>query len=95
MHDYAKAGAIPKKDIVLHVGEVDFPPSMQDQLRKLGLTVELENGKLMLKSQFVVTEKDTPLTPEQSKLLALMKMPLISFKINLLCSWFNGEYQEF
>jgi mRNA turnover protein 4 len=77
---------------MLNVGELQFPPSMLDQLRKLGLTVELDNGKIMLKSAFIVAEKGTPLTPEQAKLLVHMKMPLVRFKIDLVASWHDGEY---
>ena len=92
--DYAKAGAIPSKDIILPAGELNFPGSMLDQLRKLGLTVELDNGKISLKSMFIVAANGEPLTPEQAKLLVHMKQPLIAFKINLVSSWCDGNFTE-
>ena len=93
--DFAKAGAIPKKDIVLPAGDLEFPGSMLDQLRKLGLTVELDNGKISLKSMFIVASKGEPLTPEQAKLLVHMNIPLISFKINVAGSWCDGAFEEY
>lgn len=67
---------------------------MLDQLRKLGMTVELDNGVISLKSMFIAAAKGEPLTPEQAKVLVHMKMPLISFKINVVGSWCNGEFEE-
>jgi mRNA turnover protein 4 len=79
---------------VLPVGELEFPGSMLDQLRKLGMTVELDNGKIMLKSMFIVASKGVPLTPEQAKVLVHMKMQLISFKISLVGSWCDSQFEE-
>ena len=85
---------MPAQDISLNVGELEFPASMLDQLRKLGLTVELDDGKIMLKSQFTVASNGVALSPEQAKLLVHMKIPLVRFKIDLLCAWHDGEFQE-
>lgn len=79
---------------MLPAGDLDFPGNMLDQLRKLGMTVELDNGKISLKSMFIVASKDVPLTPEQAKLLVHMKVPLISFKISVAASWSDGEFSE-
>ncbi len=92
--DYAKAGAIPNENIVLNVGELTFPPTMLDQLRKLGLTVEIDNGKVLLREEFVAAAKGVPLAPEQCKLLVHMKMPLVRTKIDLVSSWHDGEFAE-
>lgn len=67
---------------------------MLDQLRKLGLTVELDNGTVSLKSMFIAASKGEPLTPEQAKLLVHMNIPLITFKINVVGSWCGGEFKE-
>jgi len=92
--DYAKAGAVPSENIMLSVGELSFPSAMIDQLRKLGLVAEIDNGKVMLREEFAVATKGVPLTPEQCKLLTHMKMPLIKFKIDLVSSWHDGEFSE-
>jgi hypothetical protein len=67
---------------------------MLDQLRKLGLVAEIDNGKVMLREEFAAATKGTALTPEQCKLLTLMKMPLVRFKIDLVSSWHDGQFSE-
>jgi hypothetical protein len=56
--EYAKAGAVINKDIVIPPGALpnhkSFPSSMLDQFRKLGMTVEVEDTVIMLRYGFVL-----------------------------------------
>lgn len=92
--EYAKAGAVPEETIVVPAGELSFPVSMLDELRKLGMTVEVENGKVVLRDTFTAATAGKPLTPEQARILVKLERPLILFTIQLLCRWENGEYHE-
>lgn len=68
---------------------------MLDQLRKLGLVVEVENAKVMLRNKFIAAQAGIPLTPEQAKVLVHFDKKLITFSLQLICHWSNGEYEEF
>jgi mRNA turnover protein 4 len=46
-----------------------FPPSMESQLRALGLQIKLDNGKYYMLSDYVVCEEGKALTPEQTKMI--------------------------
>lgn len=91
--EYAKAGAIPVEELILEPGELTFPVSMLDQLRKLGLVVEVSNGKVVLRNRFIVTEKGIAITPEQAKMLLHLEKPLLNFKIHVECWWKDGDFQ--
>lgn len=93
--EYAKAGALPLETVNLKAGEIlPFQVSMLDQLRGLGLVVEVDDGKIVLRNDFVAAKKNVELTPEQAKLLVHLQKPLIKFKIHLVSHWSNGSYEE-
>lgn len=79
---------------MLEVGPLDFHSSILDQLRKLGMTVELNNGKLELRDRFTVATAGMPLTPEQAKVLVHMRRPLINFKVDIVSFWAAGRVEE-
>eukprot|EP00599_Poterioochromonas_sp_BG-1_P014054 CAMPEP_0173163152 /NCGR_PEP_ID=MMETSP1105-20130129/19752_1 /TAXON_ID=2985 /ORGANISM="Ochromonas sp., Strain BG-1" /LENGTH=203 /DNA_ID=CAMNT_0014083157 /DNA_START=14 /DNA_END=626 /DNA_ORIENTATION=+ len=80
--DFAKAGAIPEETIVLPPGELPFPTTMLDELRKLGMTVEIEDGKVILREELT------------SKNISEVDRPIINLTITLLCKWEDGSYEE-
>jgi mRNA turnover protein 4 len=92
--DYAKAGAIPRENIVIKPGPLAFPVDMLDQLRKLGLVVEVLNGTMVLKTGFQVTRKGVALTPEQAKVLVHMGKKISIFKVSVLGCWNEGEFED-
>jgi mRNA turnover protein 4 len=92
--EFAKAGAIPEETIVIPVGELPFPISMLDELRKLGMIVEVDHGKTMLREPMTVASAGEPLTPEQARILVKLDRPIIAFTINLLCKWEDGQFEE-
>lgn len=98
--EYANAGFVPKEDITIAAGLLNdykrMTGSMSDHLRKLGMVVEIVNGELDLKNDFVVATAGVPLTPEQAKVLEHMEMPLAQFKVSLVGHWNKkkSSYEE-
>jgi len=92
--EFGKAGTVPNEDIILSPGPLQFPIAMIDQLRKLGLVVEADNGVLVLRERYVAAKNGVPLTPEQAKVLAHLDKPVDEFKLQVLCAWHDGEFEE-
>lgn len=67
---------------------------MIDQLRKLGMIVEVENGVLQLREPFRAAESGEHLTPEQAKVLVHFQRKLVDFKIDVTCCWSDGSFEE-
>jgi mRNA turnover protein 4 len=91
--DYARAGVIPRETIVIKPGPLEFPGDMLDQLRKLGMVVEIDNGVVVLRTEFRATTKGSPLTPEQAKVLIHMGKKLSVFRVSLKCAWKDGDFK--
>ena len=89
------AGSIPTETIIIPKGNLEFPISMLDELRKLGMIVEVDNGAVVLRDDFVATAEGVPLTPEQAKVLVKMNRRTINFTINLLCKWEKEKFTEY
>jgi hypothetical protein len=92
--EFAKAGAIPDEDIILQPGNLEFPVSMVDELRKLGLIVEVEDTQVVLRQAFTVATTGTPINPDQAKILVKLNRRIINFKINLISTWTDGKFTE-
>eukprot|EP01038_Epipyxis_sp_PR26KG_P005301 gene5301-7364_t len=90
--EFAKAGAIPNETVILQPGPLEFPVSMMDELRKLGLTVEVENSGISLRTEFTVANEGEPLTPDQARILQKLNKKLVDFKINMLSYWNDGNF---
>lgn len=67
---------------------------MLDELRKLGMIVEVEDGKVVLRQSIDIATSGVPLTPEQARLLVKFERPIIRFSIKILCKWENGKFKE-
>ncbi|GAB5035447.1 mrna turnover protein 4 homolog [Nannochloropsis oceanica] len=97
VQDFAKSGAVADKDLTLQVADDPlhyFPASMFQLFRKLGLNLEIKDGKLVLLEAFVVCTKGKPITPEQAKLMTHLDLPLVDFQLGLVCCWSDGEFEE-
>jgi hypothetical protein len=80
---------------VLQPGALEFPTTMLDELRKLGMVVEVEDSTVVLRSPITVASVGVPLTPEQAKILVKLDTRIIEFKVNLECAWEDGKFTEF
>ena len=86
---------MPTEEIVLQPGVLDFPVSMLDVLRKLGMVVEVEDTHVVLRTPITIASVGVPLTPEQAKILVKLNTKIIEFKVSVECAWENGEFSEF
>lgn len=93
--EFAKAGTVPTETITLQPGPLEFPVSMAEELRKLGLVVEVVDTTLVLRNAFTVATEGSPLTPEQARLLVKLDRKIIDFKIELVSSWSDGKFTEY
>lgn len=98
--DFARAGSVsPREIIATNKMLYNFPVSMIEQFRKLGMPVEINNGKIVFiggKEKYVVCKKGEELSVEACKILVQFGMKVSEFKLNLVCSWNkDGEYIEF
>lgn len=93
--EFALMGDVPEDDILLQPGELELPTTMRENLRKLGLVVETDDGKLILREPHYLAKKGQPLTAEQAKLLVKFDMRLSLFTVKLLCRWQDGSIEEY
>ena len=96
---YGNSGSISNQTLILKKGYdehlQDFPSSMESQFRQLGMNIKVDNGKFCLLDNYVVCQKDKPLTPEQSKLCKHLDIQLDEFKIYIKAYLgANGEFVE-
>ena len=93
--EFALAGHIPTTTIEIPPGPLpQFPISMMDELRKLGMVVEVDNGVLQLREVVVAAQSGVPLTPEQAKILVKFEKRIVQFTIELKGHWENGQFTE-
>lgn len=92
--EFALAGSLPRENVVIPPGELPFPVSMLDELRRLGMVVEVEDGKLVLREPVTAAQEGVALTPEQAKMLVKFDRRIVTFTIDLLCRWENGKFEE-
>ena len=101
VEDFARAGNIAPETIHLTKEQIEtHPVSMVEQFRKLGLPVEVQNGRVGLiggRTEWEVCKKDKELSVEQCKILVHMGVKLSVFKIGLVCRWEkeDGSVEEF
>eukprot|EP00825_Cyclidium_porcatum_P046261 TRINITY_DN7226_c0_g1_i1.p1 TRINITY_DN7226_c0_g1~~TRINITY_DN7226_c0_g1_i1.p1 ORF type:complete len:150 (-),score=29.01 TRINITY_DN7226_c0_g1_i1:384-833(-) len=90
---YAKAGTISEATLVLRPDGSElkkFAHSLEPYLRQLGLSTSLYNGEIRLNTDFVLAEKDKPLSVEQCKLLKLLNIKMGKFTVTPQCYWRNS-----
>jgi mRNA turnover protein 4 len=85
---------VSKVNVILEPGPLPFAVPTLDQYRKLGLVVEVDNGVMELREQFIAAEEGAPLTPEQAKVLVHLDQKVDEFKLHLSCVWNDGKFEE-
>lgn len=96
--DFARAGFVSPRDVVI-TNEMLFnhPVSMlEQQFRKQGLPVKIDNGKLVLmddKKEHRLCKEGETLSPEKCKLLTHFGIKLSNFRVKIVCRWSNGDFQ--
>jgi len=92
--DYARYGAKATERFEVKAGILEMAFTMAEQLRSLGMPVELDNGKVRLTRDYVVCEKGDILSTEQSHLLQHFAKPMAYFKLNIIAEWSRDD-EEF
>ena len=96
--DFARAGFVAPRDVIV-TNEMLFnhPVSMlEQQFRKLGLPVKIQNGKIVLlndNQEYRLCKEGETLSVEKCKLLTHFGIKLSEFKVNLVCHWSEGEFE--
>ena len=96
--DFARAGFVaPREVIVTNKMLFNHPVTMlEQQFRKLGLPVKIQNGKIVLlgdKEEHVLCKEGETLSVEKCKLLTHFGVKLSEFKVKLVCHWSKGEFE--
>jgi len=97
--DFARAGFIAPRDVVI-TNEMlsDHPVSMlEQQFRKQGLPVKIENGLIVLldgKKTYRFCKEGETLSPEKCKALSHFGIKLSEFRVKLVCHW-SAKTREF
>ncbi|KAM3728701.1 Aurora kinase [Dirofilaria immitis] len=88
MSDFARCGQIASSTVELCEGPlIQFPFSLESQLRKLGLPIKLEKGVVTLISHYVVCKDGDKLTADQCRLLKLLDYKMSIFHVKLFAHW--------
>lgn len=101
--DFARAGATAPRPMSVSNAQLEqFPASAMEALRKLGMPVAMQEGRVVLTA--TTTEDSTGewrlcragevLSAEKCKLLAQLDVKLVEFRVQLLCRWRQGEFEE-
>jgi len=97
--DYARAGAVAPRTVTLSAEDVsNHPVSMVEQFRKLGMPVEVNNGRVVLvggKKEYVACREGQSLSAETCKILTHFGVRLAEFRVRLVCRWSSrdGEFE--
>jgi len=98
--DFARSGFVAPRDVVI-TNEMlaDHPVSMMEQqFRKQGLPVRIDNGIIKLLdglTEYKLCKKGETLSPEKCKALSHFGIKLSEFRVKLVCYWSRkaGEFE--
>lgn len=96
--DFARAGSIAGREAVVTMDMLaQFPSSMMEAFRKLGLPVELSNGVIIFRdngvTQYRICKEGETLSAEKCKLLVHFGIKLADFQVTLAARWSDGEFE--
>lgn len=86
---FARAGQPAATSFSIPAGPLQFPHSMFEHLQKLGLSIRLEKGVIVLTNDTVVCEAGEPLSTEAAQILKLFGLVTADFKLTLTGHWEN------
>lgn len=97
--DFARAGCVAPRDVVITNDMlVNHPVSMMEQqFRKQGLPVKIDNGTIVLldgMKEYKLCKEGETLSPEKCKALSHFGIKLSEFRVKLVCYWSKtGEFE--
>lgn len=93
--DFARAGAVsPRRVVITDTMVATHPVSMVEHFRKLGLPVEVENGRVVFigeKTEHVLCKEGETLSAEQCKALTHFGLKVSEFRVQLICRWSSKD----
>ncbi|KAG7360255.1 ribosomal protein L10 [Nitzschia inconspicua] len=98
--DFARAGFVAPKDVYITNEMLSHHPvsMLEQQFRKQGLPVKIDNGKIVLldgKTEHRLCKEGETLSPEKCKALSHFGIKLSEFRVQLVCHWSkNGEFTD-
>lgn len=98
--DFARAGSVANRAVTVTDNDMEkFPVSMMEQLRKSGMPVEIKMGQVVLrdeaKGEYRICKEGEVLSADKCKLLLQFGHKLSIFKVELLCRWSDGAFEEY
>ncbi|KAL0237576.1 hypothetical protein PCE1_000970 [Barthelona sp. PCE] len=92
IQEYARTGFVPDHEVVIASGELEqFTHSHFDLLKRLGMPVSLDKGKIYLKTDYKVSTIGKPLTANQANILKQFGIQLAVFRIEIVCQYDKKE----
>lgn len=98
--DFARAGFVSPRDVfITNEMLANHPVSMMEQqFRKQGLPVKIDNGSIVLldgMTEYKLCKEGDTLSPEQCKALSHFGIKLSEFRVKLVCYWSSktGEFE--
>lgn len=96
--DFARAGAVAPRDVVITNEMLAHHPvsMLEQQFRKQGLPVKIDNGKIVLldsREEYRLCKEGETLSHEKCKLLSHFDIKLAEFRVHLVCHWSQGAFE--
>jgi len=96
--EYARPGNTATEEFSIPEGALDentYPPSMEPNLRQLGLPTTLVKGIVHMKEEFTVCKEGDTLTADQCTILKRFYKTMVEFKMEPQCAWHSsGVFEE-
>jgi len=93
--DFARAGSVSPRKVIITNDMVEMHPvSMMEYFRKLGLPVEINNGRVSLVGEmkdFTLCKEGDTLSAETCKALVHFGVKVSEFKVCLVCRWTSSD----
>mmetsp|Transcript_5365 Transcript_5365/g.7739 ORF Transcript_5365/g.7739 Transcript_5365/m.7739 type:complete len:230 (-) Transcript_5365:209-898(-) len=93
--DFARAGFVSPRQVIITPEMVaSHPVSMVEQFRKLGMPVEVKNGRVCMIpgiEQHVLCKEGQVLSAETCKCLVHFGIKITEFKVSLICRWNSSD----
>lgn len=88
----AKAGDISPRELIIPAGPTEFGPGpIVGELGSLGVKAGIENGKVAIKSDYVVAKKGDEISDKKANLLAKFGIKPIEIGLSITALFENGE----
>lgn len=92
--DFARSGFQATDTFHISEGPLEhFQPNQLQNLRLIGLPVQLNKGAVTLEKDVTVCTPGVVLTPEKAKILELMNIKMAKFRVRLRCHFQKDEHE--